>query len=141
MIPKSLIWKLKKLQVPVKYVSVLADDQKTFPPLKNVVFTYHILIQLKPVFSTSFSVCNDRLRCYIDWNLPFLLVWMSMLMFVAFPVSGICAAWYIMINPLTTITDNLNVSKSIYLYIYLSIYPSIQYGLAYHDQPPHHHNR
>ena len=71
MIPKSLIWKLKKLQVPVKYVSVLAeaaisDDQKTFPPLKNVVFTYHILIQLKPVFSTSFSVCNDRLRCYID---------------------------------------------------------------------------
>jgi len=36
------------------------------------------------------------------------MVWMSMLMFVAFPVSGICAAWYIMINPLTTITDNLN---------------------------------
>jgi hypothetical protein len=33
---------------------------------------------------------------------------MSTLMFVAFPISGFSAGWYILLNPFTLIFDSLN---------------------------------
>ena len=46
-------------------------------------------------------------------------------MYLSIYLSISSMAWYIMINPLATITDNLNISLSIYLSIILSIYLSI----------------
>jgi len=41
-------------------------------------------------------------------NPIWMAVWMSTLMFVAFPISGVSATWYILLNPFTLIFDGLN---------------------------------
>jgi len=41
-------------------------------------------------------------------NPIWMMVWMSTLMFVAFPISGFSAGWYILLNPFTLIFDSLN---------------------------------
>ncbi len=39
------------------------------------------------------------------------VVWLMILLFGAFPVSGFCAGWYILINPFTVCIDGLTVLK------------------------------
>ena len=43
-------------------------------------------------------------------NAGWSLVWFLILFFVAFPVAGFCAGWYILILPLTVCIDGLTVS-------------------------------
>jgi len=41
-------------------------------------------------------------------NPIWMAVWLSTLMFVAFPISGISAAWYIILNPFSLMFDQLS---------------------------------
>ena len=44
-------------------------------------------------------------------NAMWSLVWFLILIFVAFPVAGFCAGWYILILPFTVCIDGLTVSN------------------------------
>ena len=43
-------------------------------------------------------------------NVLWQIIWFLILIFIAFPVAGFCAGWYILILPFTVCIDGLTVS-------------------------------
>ena len=44
-------------------------------------------------------------------NILWSIIWFLILWFIAFPVAGFCAGWYILILPLTLCIEGLTVSQ------------------------------
>ena len=45
-------------------------------------------------------------------NVLWQIIWFLILIFIAFPVAGFCAGWYILILPFTVCIDGLTVSNN-----------------------------
>ena len=89
---------------------------RSIDPYWDSISLAYGLTGLKPPFKKWVWKIDINENTWKIWVLTFYLVWMSTLMFVAFPISGFSAGWYILLNPFTLIFDSLNVSVSIYYF-------------------------
>ena len=70
------------------FTSIISREFEQFPPWRD----------------------KDFIKMAAGGNVLWQIIWFLILIFIAFPVAGFCAGWYILILPFTVCIDGLTVS-------------------------------